>query len=312
MLTDEIQVTFQAGHGGSGKVSFGGHGPDGGNGGKGGDIYVTVTSNLYALNQFSTQNQIQATDGEGGAKRRLHGKKGQDTSVSLPLGTTLTDIETKESVELTSLDQNIKYCHGGLGGRGNFEFKSATNRSPEYAQPGLPGECKKVKLTLRFIADYGLVGLPNAGKSSLLNELTNANSAVGAYPFTTLEANLGACGTKIIADIPGLIEGASSGKGLGTKFLKHIEKVKVLLHCISSESTDVLADYKTINTELEKFNSELVKKDRIILLTKSDLVDSKTLTTQIKKLKALKYPIYPVSIHDLDSIDTITNKAIIN
>lgn len=305
MLIDEVDIKIRAGHGGPGKVSFDGHGPDGGNGGKGGDVYIQVTSDLKALNQFSSQKSISATDGNPGTNRRSHGKKGNDVTLTLPLGSTLTDKETGETLELTSLDQVILYCKGGFGGKGNFEFKSSKNRSPDFAQLGLPGDFKKVKVNLRFIADFGLVGLPNAGKSSLLNELTNAKSPVGAYPFTTLEANLGAFGQKIIADIPGLIEGASKGEGLGTRFLKHIEKVKMLLHCISLESSDPLADFETINGELEKFNPELISKKRIILLTKTDMVDQKTVDQAIKKLTKLNFPLYPVSIHDLSSINKI-------
>lgn len=299
MLIDDVNIVVQAGHGGAGKVSFGGNGPDGGNGGKGGDVYIRVTSDLKALNQFSAKKKIVAPDGEPGSSRRSFGKDGNDVVITLPLGSTVADIE------LTNLDQEIKICKGGLGGRGNLEFKSATNRSPMYAQKGLPGESRELRIILRFIADFGLVGLPNAGKSSLINELTNANAAIGAYPFTTLEANLGAFGNKIIADIPGLIEGASRGRGLGTKFLKHIEKVKMIMHCISSESEDVLADFQAVDQELKKFNPELMAKKRIILLTKTDLVDLKNITQKIKVLKTLKYPVYPISIHDLDSIEKI-------
>jgi len=305
MLIDEVDITLRAGHGGPGRVSFGGHGADGGNGGKGGDVYLTVTSNLMALNQFSGAKDVSATDGMPGSNKNFSGKKGADVVLVLPIGTTLTNEETCESLELISLDQNILICKGGLGGKGNWEFKSSTNRSPNHAQPGLAGEYKKFKVVLRYIADYGLVGLPNAGKSSLLNELTHANAIVGSYPFTTLEANLGAFGQKIIADIPGLIEGASKGKGLGMKFLKHIEKVVMLLHCISAESADVLADYKTINQELEIFNPILITKNRIILLTKSDLVDRKVIDSGIKKLSFLQHPIYPVSIYDLESIEKV-------
>lgn len=292
MLIDEVDITIKAGHGGAGKVSFGGNGPDGGNGGKGGDVYITVTSDLKALNQFSSEKDVAAEDGAPGSNRHSHGKKGKDMVLAMPIGTTLTDVDTGESIEIDSLEQRFLICEGGVGGRGNLEFKSPKNRSPEYAQPGRRGEYKKFKIVLRFIADYGLVGLPNAGKSSLLNELTNAKAGVGAYPFTTLEANLGVIGRKIIADIPGLIEGASRGKGLGTKFLKHIEKVKMILHCISAESDDVVSDFHTINHELEKFNPELITKNRIVLLTKSDLVDPMILIEKINKLAGLKYPIY--------------------
>lgn len=305
MLIDEVEITIKAGHGGAGKVSFDTRGPDGGNGGRGGDVLITVTSDLKALNQFSGEKYVEATDGNAGTKKRSSGKKGDDRELVLPIGCTLTEVDTGETVELTNLEQRIVICKGGLGGRGNFEFKSSKNRSPSYAQPGRPGECKKFKIVLRFIADFGLIGLPNAGKSSLLNELTNAKATVGAYPFTTLEANLGALNQKIIADIPGLIEGASEGKGLGMNFLKHIEKVKVLLHCISAEAADAAADYQTINAELEKFNPELISKDRIILLTKSDLADPKIIDKKMKQLSQFNYKIYPVSIYDMESIDKI-------
>lgn len=305
MLIDEVDITVRAGHGGAGKASFDGKGPDGGNGGKGGDVYITVTSDLKALNQFSSDNEVVALDGAPGRSRHSHGKKGEDKTVTLPIGTTLTDEDSGEAIELLDLEQKILICRGGLGGRGNLEFKSSKNRSPSYAQPGLPGEFRKFKVVLRFIADLGLIGLPNAGKSSLLNVLTNAKAAVGAYPFTTLEANLGAFGAKIIADIPGLIEGASGGKGLGVNFLKHIEKVKMLLHCISAESEDVIFDYETVNQELKKFDPSLLDKQRIILLTKTDLVSGEIVKDQIKKLSVLDVQIYTVSIYDQESIENL-------
>jgi len=305
MLIDEVEITIRAGHGGAGKVSYDGKGPDGGNGGRGGDVYITVNSDLKGLNQFSRGTSVSATNGMPGSSRRSDGRKGQDVTLVLPIGTTLLDKKTGEAIELTDVDQIILICKGGLGGRGNLEFKSSKNRSPHYAQPGLEGEYKEFKVVLRYIADFGLVGLTNAGKSSLLNELTNAKAAIGAYPFTTLEANLGAFGQKVIADIPGLIEGASAGKGLGTKFLKHIEKVDMLLHCMSAESEDLIADYKIINQELEKFNPVLITKKRIILLTKTDLVDKKTVEEKINILTKFKHKIYPVSIYDPESIERI-------
>jgi GTP-binding protein len=196
-------------------------------------------------------------------------------------------------------------CKGGLGGRGNFELKSSNNTTPMHAQKGLPGESKSFKADLKFLAEYGLVGLPNSGKSSLLNELTNAEAEVGNYPFTTLETNLGVLNKKIIADIPGLIEGASSGKGLGLKFLKHIEKVKMILHCVAADSDDVIRDYGVIEKELASYDETLISKNKIILLTKKDLVDDKTLSVQIKKLKKYKYPVIAVSIHDWDSLQNL-------
>jgi GTPase len=307
MLIDEVDISVKAGHGGAGRVSFGANGPDGGNGGRGGNVYIKVTTDLKALNKLASNSEVFAADGNPGTNRRSFGKKGDDVMLKLPIGCSVLDLESGETLELDTAEQEYLICKGGLGGRGNLEFKSSTNRSPMYAQPGLPGEAKKLRIVLRFIADYGLVGLPNAGKSSLLNELTNANAEVGAYPFTTLEANLGAFGSAIIADIPGLIEGASNGRGLGTKFLKHIEKVKMLLHCISVDSEDVLGDFETINQELLKFNPILTTKDRIVLLTKTDLVDKKIIAKQTKNLSKLGYPILPVSVFDLESVEGVKN-----
>lgn len=305
MLLDEVDITIRAGHGGAGDLSFKGENPDGGNGGKGGDVYIAVTSDLKALNQFSRESNIIAENGVVGGANRLYGRKGKDLVLTLPIGTTLTNNQTGEVIELNRLDQKILICKGGLGGRGNIKFKTSKNQPPTYAQPGQAGEYKRFKVVLKFLAEYGLIGLPNAGKSSILNQLTNAKAQIGAYPFTTLEANLGTWKQKIIADIPGLIEGASKGKGLGIKFLKHIEKVKMLLHCIASDSKDVIGDYQTINQELEKFKPELAHKGRVILLTKSDLVSEKALKNQLKKITVFGYPVYPVSIYDPDSIKKV-------
>lgn len=302
MLIDDVTITVRAGHGGAGKVSFDGHGPDGGNGGRGGDVYISSTSDLRALNQFSVSPKVIAQDGAPGTSRRSGGKDGQDTHVVMPIGTTLTDTDTGETWDFVTTGEEIKIAKGGLGGKGNLEFKSGKNRSPMYAQPGLPGVSRKLHVVLKYLADFGLVGLPNAGKSSLLNVLTRANAEVGAYPFTTLEANLGAMGTKIIADIPGLIAGASQGKGLGIRFLKHIEKVRLLLHCIAVDSPDVLADYHTITKELGSFSPDLLTKERVILLTKTDLSDAESISKQLELLTSLHHPVHLVSVHDSDSV----------
>lgn len=316
MLIDEVQVLLKGGHGGPGRVSFNPgrrKGPNGGNGGKGGDIYITVTSDLSALNQFSKTKTIEAPNGEMGGIYQKSGKDATDLEIKMPIGTEILDLKTEEKIELNDLNQRILICKGGLGGRGNFEFKSSKNTTPMYAQKGLTGDARELKLILKFLADFGLIGLPNAGKSSLLNELTRANAVVADYPFTTLEANLGVfnpsagLGSKprVIADIPGLIEGASEGKGLGIKFLKHIEKVGLLLHCIAADSEDVLKDYKAVLNELKSYNPEIIKKKEIILLTKSDLVDKKELEKKIKSLNKFKKEILPISIHDWDSLEKL-------
>lgn len=306
MLVDEVDIIVQAGKGGAGRVSFYskmGAGPNGGDGGKGGDIYVEATSDLYALGKFKSHPKVVAENGEPGGHNRKSGADGKDLIITLPLGTCLIDDGCE--IELNQLNKLVLVAKGGLGGKGNSFFKSPVNTTPKYAQPGLLGEKKKLVLKLKLIADFGLIGLPNAGKSSLLNELTNADAKIGDYPFTTLEPNLGTLRGKVIADIPGLIEGASEGRGLGHKFLKHIEKVKLLLHCISAESNDPLGDYKVIQAELKKFNPKLLEKDEIILLTKSDLVDKKGLEKKIKSLSKTKRQIIPVSIHDWESLQKL-------
>ena len=289
MLIDEVEnIIFRAGHGGPGRVSFVPSrnqkgGPDGGNGGRGGDINIKVTSDLTVLNQFSKTQKIAAENGQFGDRNKKTGKDGKNLEITLPIGTLMIDQYSGDQIELNNMEQRILLCKGGLGGRGNAQLANSRNTTPRYAQTGLPGEEKHLKLILRLIADFGLIGLPNAGKSSLLNKLTAAN-----YPFTTLEPNLGVIDGKIMADIPGLIEGASTGKGLGIKFLKHIEKVGLLLHCITSESDDVARDYQVVREEMKKFNPELLKKKELILLTKSDLVDKeevKKKTSQLKKFK---------------------------
>lgn len=308
MLIDRAEITIEAGHGGAGKVSFGAgrSGPNGGSGGRGGDFYIKSSSDITLLNQFSRVFKFKAEDGVGGDKFEKTGRGGHDLELTVPVGTSIINKETGELIfEFTKVGQKELICKGGIGGKGNTEFKSPTRTTPDFAQPGLPGEKFEVILSLKLIADFGLIGLPNAGKSSLLNELTEAHAKIANYPFTTLFPNIGAIGDKFIADIPGLIENAAGGKGLGIGFLKHIEKVSVLLHCISSDSEDVLKDYKIIRNELEKYNSELIKKKEIILLTKSDLVDKKELTKKIKILEKISNDVYPVSIHDWEKIEKV-------
>ena len=222
------------------------------------------------------------------------------------MGTSVVDKKSGRLLfEIKKVGQRELLCKGGKGGRGNYEFRNPQRTTPEFAQPGLPGEKKEVILNLKLIANYGLIGLPNTGKSSLLNELTAASAKVANYPFTTLEPNLGVLDGRVIADIPGLIEGASAGKGLGIKFLKHIEKVGLLLYTVSLESDDPVRDYQTVRNELEKYNPELLEKKEIILLTKSDLLDKKDLENKLKLMKKFKKEIFPISIHDWDSISKL-------
>src|SRR3989344_5079421 len=279
MLVDEINIKITAGHGGAGKyapVKAFKSAHIAGDGGRGGDVFVTATSDLSALNQYVGIAELKAEDGSPGGDNDATGKSGKNLYLTVPVGTSINDIE------FDKVGGEKLICRGGLGGKGgNFR-----------AQAGLPGESIYAKIVLKLIAKYGLIGLPNAGKSSLLNALTNSNAVVGAYPFTTLEPNLGVLNGQIIADIPGLIKGASLGRGLGIKFLKHIEKVSLLFHCISCESTDVVRDYQIIINELKD------NKPQVIVLTKTDLVTPKILATHAKILKRFGQQIVCVSIHD--------------
>ncbi len=308
MLIDEVKICVEGGRGGDGSASFAPgmkSGPDGGNGGKGGNVYIVGSDNLRALNQFSHKTHYKAQSGANGMRKKMYGLAGEDLEIPVPMGTTLRDEMTGETFEVVDKETRFLIARGGAGGRGNFEFRSSTNTTPKYAEKGFGGQVRNLHLILKFLAEYGLIGLPNAGKSSMLNVLTNAKARVGAYAFTTLEPNLGVINGRVIADIPGLIEGASSGKGLGIKFLKHIEKVKLLLHCISSESDDVIEDFKIINKELEEFDQSMIEKDRIILLTKTDLIDDKEIKQKIKKLSKLGCDVYGVSVDDEEGVNKI-------
>lgn len=307
MFVDEVTLKVESGRGGNGKTSFfpGRGGPSGGNGGNGGNILTRINKNLSSLNKYAGVRNIIAKDGVPGGVNRRSGANGEDVILEVPIGTTILDLDTREEFELSEINNSYLLCKGGTGGLGNDAIKTATNNRIKKARPGEKGNSRYIKIIQKLIADYGLIGKPNAGKSTLLNELTSARAKVANYPFTTLEPNLGVLDKKIIADIPGLIEGASEGKGLGIKFLKHIEKVQLLLHCISIESTNVLQDFKTVMDELSKYNLELGKKDFIILLTKTDLVDKKEVQTKLKQLKKVSKNVYPISILDSESIEVL-------
>jgi len=309
MLIDEIKITVKGGNGGLGAVSFGKgskSGPDGGNGGDGGNLYFKASSDLTLLEQFHPDQTVSAENGHNGAKDKMFGKKGVDLEILIPIGSKITDLSTREVFEFNKTGDKYLLCRGGNAGIGNFELRSSKNTTPEFSTPPTPGRARKIEINLRFIADYGLIGLPSSGKSSLLNELTSAKAKTAEYHFTTLSPNLGVLpNKKIVADIPGLIEGASRGKGLGIKFLKHIQKVDLLLHCVSSDSIDPVSDYEVVRKELGKFKKSLLNKKELILLTKSDLMDEKG-TKKIKlKLKRIKKDIVSTSIHDEASLKSL-------
>ncbi len=309
MLIDDITIKIRAGHGGRGRVAFNSNmnslGPTGADGGNGGNVYFEGITDLGSLSQFRNKKEVIAEDGQNGKSQFNDGTNGHDVVINIPIGTVIHNIDTAASQEITQEHQRVLMARGGRGGRGNFKFRSATNTSPKEFEEGKPGEAFTVRLELKLIADVGLVGLPNAGKSSLLNELTNAKSKVANYPFTTLEPNLGVYYELIIADIPGLIEGASAGKGLGIKFLQHIERTKLIFHLISAESDDVARDYAIIRNELATYSPLLPQKKEYLFLTKSDTVPLGVLDAKLTTLQGLNPNVAAISIHDEQSIHAV-------
>lgn len=308
MLVDDVHIKLRGGHGGCGAIAFNKvrlvKGPAGGNGGNGGAVWFEGVSDIGALTYFTRLRSLAAEDGHDGRGNFLDGRDGNDMVLKIPVGTRIIRQSDGSVEEMLDVGQQIRAVSGGLGGKGNFLFRNSVNTTPYKAQDGLPGEEDEFELELRLIADVGLVGLPNAGKSSLLNELTAAQSKVGNYAFTTLEANLGSYYGLIIADIPGLIEGASSGKGLGIKFLKHIERTRVLFHLVSAESDDVVRDYRTIRRELEEYDPTLLEKQEYVFLTKSDMVSHERLVEEIGQLRVMGVDVVPISILD-DSLQEV-------
>lgn len=306
MLIDSVAIKVSAGKGGAGAVAFSkikmSLGPTGGGGGRGGSVYLEAVSDLGALRRFRSTKVFSAENGRDGRGAFRDGNNGEDLILTVPRGTVVTNVETKTASELTSIGERLLVARGGNGGKGNFLYRSSTNTSPKQSQPGLPGETFTLSLDLKLIADIGFVGFPNTGKSSLLNELTNAESRVANYPFTTLEPNLGVYGDLILADIPGLIEGASYGKGLGIRFLRHIERTRIIFHFIDAATESPIADYKTIRKELGAYNPLLLEKEEYVLLTKTDTVSEETLVKATRSLAPLKLgkKIIPISIHDYD------------
>ena len=309
MLIDDVKIKVSAGHGGRGAVAFNSNmmslGPSGASGGKGGDIVGLGISDISALRQFRFKKGFDAENGKNGGRQFNDGTNGKDTVLKIPVGTVIHNLTTEEDITIDKVGQFVTIAKGGKGGRGNFHFRSSINTSPKEFEEGEPGETFELRLELKLIADVGFVGLPNAGKSSMLNELTNAKSKVANYPFTTLEPNLGAYYELILADIPGLIEGSSAGRGLGVRFLKHIERTRILFHFISAESPAPEKDYETIRKELGSYNKALLEKPEYLFLTKSDAVDEKTLKEKLAALKKINKNAMAVSIIDQESLDKI-------
>ncbi len=314
MIIDDVTITVTAGNGGNGIARFNktkmSLGPTGANGGKGGDVYLKGVSDLTALKQFRFKKVLEADNGGIGQNQLHDGANADDLILLVPVGTIAHNLKSGHSIEITKIGQQELIAKGGRGGRGNFLFRSATNTSPKEAEKGRLGETFQMRLELKMIADVGFIGLPNVGKSSLLNELTNASAKVANYPFTTLEPNLGVYYELILADIPGLIEGASEGKGLGIKFLKHVERTKVLFHLVSADTEDPIKDYKTVRTELQTYNPLLLEKMEYLFLSKSDAVNPKIISDIKKEFKELGKQVVEISIINPESMQAV--KKILN
>lgn len=284
-FVDYVKVHVASGKGGQGSAHLRREkyvdkgGPDGGDGGRGGHVIVRGNKNLWTLVHYKFQKHFKAGHGEHGGKQRSTGAKGEDVYLEVPLGTVVRDTETNQVLfEITEDGEEKIVLEGGLGGRGNWHFKSSTNQTPRYAQPGLPGEEKQLTLELKVLAEVGLVGFPNAGKSTLLSVMTSAKPKIADYEFTTLKPNLGIVKYRdfrsfVMADIPGIIEGAAEGKGLGHYFLRHIERNATLLFLIPADSADISREYEILLDELRRYNPELLHKKRLVAISKSDMLD---------------------------------------
>lgn len=293
-FVDYVKINIYSGNGGKGSAHFRREkyitkgGPDGGDGGRGGHIIFVTDKSLWTLYHFKFKKHFKCGHGGDGSGSRSTGADGEDVIIRVPIGTVIKDFKTNNIIHETIEDGEEKIIlKGGKGGLGNWNFRSSTNQAPRYAQPGIKGEEKQLVLELKLLADVGLVGFPNVGKSTLLKTLTSAKPKIGNYEFTTLKPNLGIVEYRdfksfVIADIPGIIEGASEGRGLGHYFLRHIERNSVLLFLLSSESDDIVKQYEVLLNELKKYNPELLDKQRLIAISKSDLLDEKQ-TSKIKK-----------------------------
>lgn len=319
-FVDKVNVKFTAGQGGNGKLSFRREkfidkgGPNGGDGGNGGDVILLASRNQNTLAAFRYQKELKADSGQAGGQNRKHGRSAVDLIVNVPVGTVAVDIDSGRVIaDLVADGQKAVIAKGGRGGFGNAHFVSSRRQAPKFAEKGEPGESYDVTLELKMIADVGLVGLPNAGKSTLLSKLSNARPEIADYPFTTLTPNLGVVDidkkhSVLFADIPGLIEGAAEGKGLGHDFLRHIERTAVILHLVDSYNEDVANVYQTIRAELEAYQPELIKRPEIIALTKVEGLDNEIiddLMAQLRRVTNAQTPIFAISVQSGEGLQQL-------
>jgi GTP-binding protein len=310
-FVDELTIYAKAGDGGDGVKRFRHEkykefaGPSGGDGGRGGDVYALAARDVHLLSKYRNQKGFFAEHGKCGQKDNLHGAEGKDFDIMLPIGSIITNLSTGKKISLSEKGEKVLLLKGGAGGRGNESFKSSTNRRPQEHTDGKTGEEAEFFIELELIADIGFIGLPNAGKTSLLNALSHAKGRIGAYPFTTLEPNLGECYGYIISDIPGLIEGASEGKGLGHKFLRHVKRTKMLVHLISLENEDPIKTYRIVRNELKQYDKILLEKKEVVILTKTDMVDEASVADAMRQMKRVNPNVYTVSMYDDKTIKIV-------
>jgi len=313
-MIDFARITIKAGDGGDGRVSFRREkfvpkgGPDGGDGGRGGSVYFETDKDLNTLKPFQFQKVFSAQNGEAGGKNKRHGADGSDLIIKVPVGTVVN-----KELDLVKEDQKVCLAKGGDGGRGNWQFRSPTMTTPRIAEAGIMGEAKQLTLELKLLADVGLIGLPNSGKSTLLSVLTKAKPKIADYPFTTLEPNLGVLrltrSNLVIADIPGLIEGASRGRGLGIEFLRHIERCKILVHILDGAklliSEVLLKDYQTVRNELASYSTSLIDKPEIVVLNKIDVLNKKQIRVAMTTLKKTKKSVIGISAASHENLEEL-------
>jgi GTP-binding protein len=316
MFVDSLTISAAAGDGGNGVTRWRHEkfkpmaGPSGGNGGRGGSVFLRAVRDVNLLASYTGDKTFEAERGQDGMGGSKFGKNGEDCYIDVPVGSVVTDLERERTYELLTEGETVRILKGGSGGIGNEQFKSATNRSPEESTKGRKGERGEFRIDLSLVVDVGLIGQPNAGKSTLLNTLTNAHAKVGTYPFTTLEPHLGDLYGFVLADIPGLIAGAAEGKGLGHTFLRHVTRTKMLLHLVSLESEDALDRYYTIRKELSSYAKDLVEKEEWVIFTKKDLADTTYIETLVKEIDKIGKRVFVISAETGEGVKELQDSLV--